>query len=213
MRVLANLYALTGNPDHLRMARAFDQQCVFDPLAAGEDRLNGLHANTQIPKVIGAAREYEVTGETRYGDIARFFWRTVALNRSYCIGGHSDCEYFFPVGQFSQHLGPATAETCNTYNMLKLSRRLFAWEPSAEVMDFYERALYNHILASQDPEKGMVTYFVSLKPGHIKSYATPEDSFWCCRGGRGWRTTRNTATRSISTMRIRFTSTCSSPPS
>jgi DUF1680 family protein len=180
--VLANLYALTGNPDHLRLARAFDHARIFDPLARGQDQLDGLHANTQVPKMIGAAREYELTGEKRYRDIAAFFWERVALHRSYVIGGHSDSEHFFPVDQFSRHLGPDTAETCNTYNMLKLTRHLFAWEPSAQVADFYERALFNHILASQEPQQGMFVYLMSLKPGHFKTYSTPENSFWCCVG-------------------------------
>lgn len=180
--VLADLYAVTGNPDHLRLSRAFEHRFIFDPLERGEDRLDGLHANTQIPKFIAAAREYEVTGEKRYRDIATFAWQRVALKRSYVIGGHSDVEAFFPIDQFGGHLSPATTETCNTYNMLKLTRHLFAWEPSGEVMDFYERALYNHILASQDPVKGMFVYLTSLKPGHFKTYSTPEDSFWCCVG-------------------------------
>jgi DUF1680 family protein len=180
--VLANLYGVTHKPEHLRLARAFDHRAVFDPLARQEDHLNGLHANTQIPKLIGAAREYEVTGELRCRDIARFGWQRIALHRSYVIGGHSDQEHFFPITDFGQHLSPETAETCNTYNMLKLTRHLFAWEPGAETMDFYERALYNHILASQDPEQGMFVYLMSLKPGHFKTYSTPENSFWCCVG-------------------------------
>ena len=180
--VLANLYAVTGDPEHLRIARLFDHRAVFDPLARGEDRLDGLHANTQIPKAIGAAREYEMTGETRYRDIASFFWRRVAQHRSYVIGGHSDDESFFPVERFSQHLGAASTETCNTYNMLKLTRHLFEWAPSAELMDFYERALLNHILASQDPATGMVLYYCPLKPGAFKTYAKPDASFWCCVG-------------------------------
>jgi hypothetical protein len=180
--VLANLYAVTANPEHLRLARAFEHHRVFDPLARREDRLDGLHANTQIPKMIGVAREYEVTGEGRYRDIAEYFWQRVALRRSYVIGGHSDHEHFFPVTDFAKHLGPETAETCNTYNLLKLTRHLFGWEPSGQTMDFYERALYNHILASQDPERGMFVYLMSLKPGHFKTYSEPEDSFWCCVG-------------------------------
>ncbi len=180
--VLSNLYAVTHDPDHLRLARAFDHQRLFDPLAAGEDRLDGLHANTQVPKIVGAAREYQMTGESRYLDIAKYFWERVALYRSYAIGGHSDYEHFFPITEYGKHLGPETAETCNTYNMLKLTRALFSIEPSAVKMDFYERALYNHILASQDPRRGMVTYFMSLKPGHFKSYSTPDNSFWCCVG-------------------------------
>ncbi len=180
--VLANLYAVTGNPEHLKLAEAFDHRRMFDPLAAGEDKLNGFHANTQIPKMIGAAREYELTGQSRYGDIARFFWERVAEHRSYVIGGHSDGEHFFPPEEFSRHLTTDTAETCNTYNMLKLTRHVFEWEPSARMMDFYERALYNHILASQDPQTGMFVYLMSLKPGHFKTYSMPDNSFWCCVG-------------------------------
>ncbi len=180
--VLANLYAVTGNPDHLRLAEAFEHRIVFDPLARGEDKLDGLHANTQIPKMIGVAREYELTGKDQYLNIATFFWERVALHRSYVVGGHSDHEHFFPIDQFTEHLSTETCETCNTYNMLKLTRHLFGWAPSARTMDFYERALYNHILASQDPETGMFVYFLSLKPGHFKAYSTPTDSFWCCVG-------------------------------
>lgn len=178
----ANLYAITGNPEHLELAMAFNHEIIFEPLARGEDRLDGLHANTQVPKIIGAAREYELTGEKRFHDVAKFFWERVALHRSYCIGGHSDREHFHPMEESSKHLSPATAETCNTYNMLKLTRHIFAWEPSAQAMDFYERALFNHILASQDPKTGMPFYFASLKPGHFKCYSTPTDSFWCCTG-------------------------------
>jgi DUF1680 family protein len=180
--VLTNLYAITRHADHLRLAQAFDQYRLFDPLARGVDALDGLHANTQVPKMIGSAREYELTGMERYRDIAKFFWERVALHRSYVIGGHSDAEHFFPVDKFHDHLSAATAETCNTYNMLKLTRHLFSWEPSARIMDFYETAMVNHILASQDPEKGMFVYLTSLKPGHFKTYSTPEDSFWCCVG-------------------------------
>jgi hypothetical protein len=104
------------------------------------------------------------------------------MHRSYVIGGNTDKEHFFPVDKFSEHLGAETAETCNTYNMLKLTRNLFEWEPSIRTMDFYERGLYNHILASQDPNKGMFVYYMSLKPGHFKTYSTPEESFWCCVG-------------------------------
>ena len=180
--VLANLYAVTSNPDHLKLAQAFNHEAVFAPLAAGEDNLNGLHANTQIPKITGAARQYELTGDKRFHDIAEFFWQRVALNRSYVIGGDSDREHFFPTNDFSKHLSPETAETCNTYNMLKLTRHLSEWEPSAKLMDFYERGLYNQILASQDPDSGMMTYFVPLQAGRFKTYSTPLHSFWCCVG-------------------------------
>ncbi|HTY62509.1 MAG TPA: beta-L-arabinofuranosidase domain-containing protein [Acidobacteriota bacterium] len=182
MEVLENLYGVTGNPQYLRAARKFDHRRVFDPLARGEDPLNGLHANTQIPKAIGAARDFELTGEKRYHDIADFFWQRVAHFRSYVIGGNSDGEMFFPPETFSKRLGASSTETCNTYNMLKLTRHLFQWDPSAETMDFYERALYNHILASQDPATGMMTYYVPLRPGSYKTFSTAEESFWCCVG-------------------------------
>ena len=180
--VLANLHGVTGNPDHLRLARAFDHKALYDPLARGEDPLNGKHGNTQFPKIIGALREYELTGEKRYLDIATFFWQRVALHRSFVIGGNTDEESFFPVEEFSKHLGASTTETCNTYNMLKLTRQLFRLEPSVPLMEFYERGLFNHILASQDPATGMMCYYVPLKPGAFKTYSTPNDSFWCCVG-------------------------------
>jgi uncharacterized protein len=180
--VLANLCGVTGNANYLKAAEAFNQKKIFDPLARGEDKLDGLHANTQIPKMIGAARQYELTGDIRDADIAKFFWQEVALHRSYVIGGHSDREHFFSTNDFAEHLSAETAETCNTYNMLKLTRNIFEWQPDAGMMDFYERALYNDILASQDPEQGMFVYLMSLKPGHFKTYSTPENSFWCCVG-------------------------------
>ncbi len=180
--LFANLYAVTGDPDHLDLARAFEHRAVLDPLARGEDPLDGLHGNTQIPKVIGAARQYELTGEQRYRDIATFFWSRVANHRSYVIGGNTYDERFFPVEDFSQQLGTVSAETCNTYNMLKLTRHLFAWSPSTETMDFYERGLFNHILGSQDPDTGMAMYYCPLRPGSFKTFATPGDSFWCCVG-------------------------------
>jgi hypothetical protein len=179
---LANLYAITGNTNYLALSEAFNHARVLDPLAQGEDRLDGLHANTQIPKIIGATREYELTGDPDFLAMANTFWNSVALRRSYVIGGDSDREHFFPTNDFARHLDDDTCETCNTYNMLKLTRELFELEPSAEKMDFYERGLYNHILASQDPETGMFVYLMSLKPGHFKTYSTPENSFWCCVG-------------------------------
>jgi DUF1680 family protein len=180
--VLANLCAVTGNTNYLQLSAAFNHARVLDPLARGEDKLNGIHANTQIPKIIGVTREYELTGDPQFLEMANTFWNSVALRRSYAIGGHSDHEHFFPTNDFANHLSTDTCETCNTYNMLKLTRELFALQPDAAKMDFYERGLYNHILASQDPETGMFVYLMSLKPGHFKTYSTPTDSFWCCVG-------------------------------
>jgi DUF1680 family protein len=179
---LTELYAITKDPEHLRLARLFDHRVVFDPLARGEDALDGLHANTQIPKAIGAERDCALTGEARYCRVAETFWTRVAKERSYAIGGHSEDEHFFPVARFSRHLGESTAETCNTYNMLKLSRALFLRDRVPARVDFYERGLFNHILASNDPASGEVTYYVPMKPGAWRTYSTREDSFWCCVG-------------------------------
>ncbi|MGQ9576746.1 MAG: beta-L-arabinofuranosidase domain-containing protein [Thermoguttaceae bacterium] len=180
--VLAELYAVTGEEKYLRLSRRFNHRAVLDPLARREDRLTGLHANTQFPKVLGAARQYELTGDPALRTAATFFWEVVTRERSYVTGGNSDGEVFSPKEELSRHLGPSTTESCNTYNMLKITRRLFGWDPKAEYADYYERALYNHILASQNPETGMMCYYVPLKTGSAKQFSSPEDSFWCCVG-------------------------------
>jgi len=179
---LADIYALTGNVKYLEAARRFYHEAIMHPLLEGRDELAGRHANTQIPKVIGEARLYEVSGDADGRKIAQFFWEQVVNHHSYVIGGNSENEHFGLPDDLSEHLGPATAESCNTYNMLKLTRHLFEWQPKAEYFDFYERALYNHILGSEEPEQGMFAYFMSLKPGHFKTYSTSTDSFWCCVG-------------------------------
>jgi DUF1680 family protein len=179
---LGELCRRTGDPQYLRTARLFDQKALFDPLERGEDPLVGLHANTQIPKAIGAALDCEITKDPRYCKVAETFWDRVALHHSYVIGGNSEYEHFFPIETFSRHLGIKTAETCNTYNMLKLTRLMFELDADPARLDFYERALFNHILPSQDPETGRVLYHLPLKPGAWRTYATPEDSFWCCVG-------------------------------
>ena len=142
----------------------------------------GKHANTQIPKITGAARSFETTGTSPDRAAAEQFWRRVVRDHSWVIGGNSDGEHFFAPHTAANHLSAATAETCNTYNMLKLTEHLFTWQPQVEYADYYERALYNHILASQEPQRGMFTYFMSLKPGHFRTYSTPDESFWCCVG-------------------------------
>ena len=182
VEVLANLYAVTGDTRYMTAAAWFEHKRIVEPLARGVDPLDNLHANTQIPKIIGAAREYELTGDRRYRDVAAFFWDRVAHHRSFAFGGNSDGEAFFPEAETSRHLGAEGPETCNTYNMLKLTRHVFSWSPSAESMDFYERALFNHILGSQDPKTGMVIYYCPLKPGAFKTFSTPTESFWCCVG-------------------------------
>jgi len=151
-------------------------------MAAGNDILDGLHANTQIPKFTGAARIYELTGDTYYHDAARFFWTTVANHHSYVTGGHSDHEHFGPPDKLNDRLSTKTTETCNTYNMLKLTRHLFEWEAAPEYADFYERALFNHILGSQNPDTAEVTYYVPLESGRMKTYQTKFETFSCCVG-------------------------------
>ena len=179
---LYNLFAITGNPRYLKLAERFYHNAVLDPLAQKSDHLEGLHANTQIPKIIGEACGYELTGSTLKKTAAEFFYETVLKNHTYVIGGNSDGEYFGPAGKLSERLSDNTTETCNTYNMLKLARHLFTWSANTTIADYYERALYNHILASQNPDDGMVTYYLTLRPGNKKSYSTPFKSFWCCVG-------------------------------
>jgi DUF1680 family protein len=181
--ILADVYALTGDRRHLDLARRFSHRALLEPLVQQRDVLDGLHSNTQIPKVIGFSRLYELTGERRYEDASRFFWDRVVAHRSFATGGNGDRELFFSPAEFAQRLGSAkTMETCCTHNLLKLTRRLFQHEPAARFGDYYERALLNGILASQDPDSGMVTYFQATRPGYVKLYCTPFDSFWCCTG-------------------------------
>jgi DUF1680 family protein len=179
---LADVYAITGKPEHLKLAMRFNHKFVIDPLSRREDRLEGLHANTQVPKLVGVARQYELTGSNTLRTAAEFFWEEVTTHRSYVNGGNSDREHFHRKGELWKRLTPSTAETCNTYNMLRLTRHLFAWTADGRYADYYERALYNHILASQEPRKGGTIYFCSLKPGHFHTYRSQDDSFWCCTG-------------------------------
>lgn len=178
---LADLYAITGNPMHLALAKKFYHEAVMTPLAEGRDALAGLHANTQVPKARGAARIHELTGEPDQRAIATFFWDRVVHHHSYVNGGNSADEHFGPPDQLSSRMHDTT-ETCNTYNMLRLTRHLFSWEPRAELIDYYERALYNHILASQHPETGMVKYKGFLDMPTRKNFSHATDSWWCCVG-------------------------------
>ncbi len=180
--VLMTVYAITGEQKHLDLANKFYHKKILDPLSQKMDQLSGEHANTQIPKVVGAARAYELTADEKYHTIASFFWETVTHDHSYVTGGNSDYEHFGNPGQLSGRLSSNTTETCNTYNMLKLTRHLFAWDPDVKYMDYYERALYNHILASQNPETGMVCYYVPLASNVQKFFSSPDNDFWCCVG-------------------------------
>lgn len=181
--VLADVYALTREARHLALAERFCHQAVLTPLAEGRDTLNGLHSNTQIPKIVGFARLHQLTGKPHYRAAAEFFWHTVTGARSFATGGNGDTEHFFPVTDFAQHLSSAkTMETCCSHNMLRLTRLLALGDPTPAYGDYYERTLCNAILGSQDADTGMMTYFQSTRPGYLKLFCTPFDSFWCCTG-------------------------------
>jgi len=177
-----NLYSITGNPEHKWLAEYFYHADVMDPLAKQKNQLNFKHANTFIPKLIGEARNYELFANNRSNDMVHFFWNTVVNHQTYATGGNSHKEKFIPSDSISKYLTGYTQETCNTNNMLKLTRHLFTWDADPTQADFYERALYNHILGQQDPQSGMVAYFLPLMPGAHKVYSTPDKSFWCCVG-------------------------------
>ncbi len=178
---LADLYADTKDEKYLRISKIFYQKTFLDPLKEGKDILPGKHCNTNIPKLIALSRIYELTGDTSDRKAAEFFWRTVVNHHSYVTGGNGDNEYFGPADKLRNRLDEGTTESCNVYNMLKLSEHLFEWDASAEVADFYERALFNHILSTQNPETGNVTYNLSLDMGGFKDF---QDPFWftCCIG-------------------------------
>ncbi|MER2490471.1 glycoside hydrolase family 127 protein [Catenovulum sediminis] len=181
--VFADLAAITGNKKYLKLAELFSQKSILNPLLQKQDKLNGLHANTQIPKVIGFKRVAEVAGNNNWTDAAEYFWRTVTQKRTVVIGGNSVREHFHAADDFSSMLDDVEGpETCNTYNMLKLSKMLFLNHPSAEYIDYYERALYNHILASQHPEHGGLVYFTPMRPSHYRVYSKHDEAMWCCVG-------------------------------
>jgi DUF1680 family protein len=180
--VLVNTYAITGDKKYLDLSYKFHDKRILDSLSMGLDDLQGKHSNTQIPKVIGCARRYELTGDGKDSTIAAFFWHTVVNDHSYATGGNSNYEYLGAPRKLNDYLTDNTTETCNTYNMLKLTRHLFALHPNAALMDYYERALYNHILASQNHEDGMMCYFVPLRMGTKKEYSDQFHTFTCCVG-------------------------------
>lgn len=180
---LANLYGFTGKAEWLELSGRFNQDTYTEPLLKHQDKLTGEHANSFIPNMVGTARQYELTGDQRNRQIAEFFWHCVVHGRSYCTGGTSiDERWRSDPFCLAEMLGSKTQENCCTYNMLKLTRHLFAWQPRAELMDYYEQNLINSVLSTQDPQTGMMTYFVTLGSGRWKYFNTPRDSFWCCTG-------------------------------
>ncbi len=181
--VLADLYAISGDQKYLKLARRFCHEALLGPLLGHEDHLTGLHANTQIPKVTGLERIAALAGDEKADSGARFFWETVTSRRTVVFGGNSVSEHFNAPTNFHVMLehreGP---ETCNTYNMLRLTERLFLSKPKAAYADYYERALYNHILASINPTTPGYVYFTPIRPAHYRVYSQPEHCFWCCVG-------------------------------
>lgn len=181
--VFADLYVLTDNHRYLELAEAFSHRQILDPLLAGQDRLQGLHANTQIPKVIGYQRLAEVGGKPKWSEAAQFFWDRVVNEHSVAIGGHSVREHFHDPDDFSGMVtDPEGPETCNSYNMLKLSKMLYRQSGGLDYIRYYERTSYNHILASQHPEHGGKVYFTPMRPGHYRVYSQPHEGMWCCVG-------------------------------
>jgi DUF1680 family protein len=183
--VFCDLYDITGDPVCLELAKRFNHKRVMDPLSEGQDRLCGLHANTQIPKAIGAARFYELTGERYYHKAATFFWDQVVNNRCYAPGGTSNYEYWreLPGRLSGRELGPDDHECCCTHNMLKLTRLLFCWNPDVRYGDYYERAFINGILGTQHQEDGgAYMYYVPMRPGLHRTFCDSDTSYVCCSG-------------------------------
>ena len=179
---LYNLYKYTKNENHLSAAHSFDEMSLFEPLYNGEDILNGKHANTTIPKIVGAINRYTVTGEEYYLQVAANFWEMVVENHTYITGGNSEWEHFGEPKVLDAERTNCNCETCNTYNMLKLTRALFKATGDKKYGDYYENTFINAILSSQNPETGMTTYFQPMATGFFKVYSSPTDHFWCCTG-------------------------------
>ena len=180
--VLADLYADTGDQRWLALSRRFDHHAFLDPLKRREDKLAGQHGNTQVPKMLGVLKQYVYTGERADGVAAQFFWDIVVNDHSYATGGHGKDEYFGPPDELAERVDGRTNETCNVYNMLKMTRQLFAIDPDIRYAEFEERALFNHILASIDPEDGRTCYMVPVGRGVRHEYQEMFRSFTCCVG-------------------------------
>ncbi|MEP6619911.1 MAG: beta-L-arabinofuranosidase domain-containing protein [bacterium] len=181
--VLYNLSAVTGSQQTRDVAHRFDHERVMAPLAAGRDELKGVHANTTVPKIIGAARRYELTGDTRSRDIADYFYHEVTTRRAFATGGtSSDEEWPTDAGKLSKELSGYTQESCVTYNMQKLARHVFSWTGDVRVADYYERAMFNGIIGVQNPADGEKLYYTSLESGYWKLWGPQPNTYWCCTG-------------------------------
>lgn len=180
---LYELSQVTGEPSYAELAHRFDHERILAPLAAGRDELTNVHGNTNVPKVLGAARRYEMTGDDASRAAAEYFWREITGRRSYATGGStSDESWRGTPGNLANTLGAYTQETCVSYNMLKLTRRLFTWSPDAALADYYERTYFNGILPTQHPADGEKLYYLPLATGYWKQFGTPGQDFWCCTG-------------------------------
>ena len=181
--VFADAYQITGDAKYLIAARRFSHKALLEPMAAGNDNLDNKHANTQIPKVVGFQRIAELTNDKEYIKASSFFWETVTKNRTLAFGGNSRKEHFPSKKASSDYIedveGP---ESCNSYNMLKLTEDLFRFHPLAKYIDYYERTIFNHILSTQDPETGGYVYFTPARPRHYRVYSAPNEAMWCCVG-------------------------------
>nr|WP_288837945.1 glycoside hydrolase family 127 protein [uncultured Flavobacterium sp.] len=179
----ADLYIITKDKKYLDAAKRLSHLKILNPLLEKQDKLTGLHANTQIPKVIGFEKIGTLTNNAEWEHAAEYFWHNITENRSVAFGGNSVREHFNPTNDFKSMLesnqGP---ETCNSYNMLRLSMALFLDNNDVSYLDYYERTLYNHILSTQHPEKGGFVYFTPIRPNHYRVYSQPETSMWCCVG-------------------------------
>lgn len=181
--VFSDVYRITGKYKYLDLAYHFSHQELLKPLEAENDVLTGMHANTQIPKVVGFQTIAALDNNEGFSEASKFFWNNVVNERSVAIGGNSVREHFHPKDDFSTMVSSVQGpETCNTYNMLKLSEKLFLVENDEKYVDYYEQALYNHILSSQHPKKGGFVYFTPMRPGHYRVYSQPDTSMWCCVG-------------------------------
>jgi DUF1680 family protein len=183
LEIWANLYGVTGREEHLELLRRYDRPRLFEPLLAGEDVLTNMHANTTIPEVLGAARAWEVTGEPRWRAIVEAYWRSAVSERGFfCTGGQTSGEIWTPPFEQAARLGDKNQEHCVVYNMMLLADRLMRWTGDLAYADYWERSLYNGILAQQHPQTGMIAYFLPLEPGAVKQWGSPTDDFWCCHG-------------------------------
>lgn len=181
--IFVDVAEISGDEKYLMLAERFSHKLILEPLIQKRNELTGLHANTQIPKVIGFKRYADATNNNAWSDAADFFWNTVVGKWTVSIGGNSVREHFHPADDFSSMVksnqGP---ETCNTYNMLRLTKLLFLSNPDNKYIEYYERALYNHILSSEHPTRGGFVYFTPMRPGHYRVYSQPQQCFWCCVG-------------------------------